>query len=129
VVQYESLPSACASRGDEITTLGEALGTRIQWSKYRILIPPRTRQPNSVTASGSRGTASDAGTAAQRPQEKAQQQQQQISKTMQQQQEKQESQQEPRRQEEPRQSPPKHQPQPEPLQHKEGERSQSPPEQ
>ncbi|PUZ60740.1 hypothetical protein GQ55_4G177300 [Panicum hallii var. hallii] len=118
--------------GDEITTLGEALGTRIQWSKYRILIPPRTRQPNSGTASGNRGTASDAGTAAQRPQEKARQQQQQICKKMQQQQqqqEKQESQHEPRRQEEPRQSPPKHQPQPEPLQQKEGERSQSQPEQ
>jgi hypothetical protein len=66
-------PSACASRGDEITTLGEAIGTRIQWSKYRILIPPRTRQPNSITATGSRGTASDAGTAAQHLQEKAQQ--------------------------------------------------------
>ncbi|PVH32719.1 hypothetical protein PAHAL_9G468200 [Panicum hallii] len=74
-----------------------------------------TRQPNSGTASGSRGTASDAGTAAQRPQEKAQPQQQQICKKKEQQQQQQ-------------QSPPKHQPQPEPLQ-QEGERSQSQPEQ
>jgi hypothetical protein len=111
--------------GDEITTLGEALGTRIQWSKHRILIPPRTRQPNSGTASGSRGTASDAGTAAQRPQEKAQPQQQQICKKKEQQQQQQQQQE---KQQQQQQSPPKHQPQPEPLQ-QEGERSQSQPEQ
>ncbi|PVH33772.1 hypothetical protein PAHAL_8G062200 [Panicum hallii] len=84
-----------------------------------------TRQPNSGTASGSRGTASDAGTAAQRPQEKAQPQQQQICKKKEQQQQQQQQQE---KQQQQQQSPPKHQPQPEPLQ-QEGERSQSQPEQ
>ena len=68
--------------GDEVTTLAEALCIRIQWSKNRIHVPPITRNTNPAPTSGSRGTASDGGTATQRQQEKAQQQQQ-ISKTTQ----------------------------------------------
>ena len=65
--------------GDEITTLGEALMQRIQWSRFRILIPPRTRNPNSVGGtSASRGTASDAGTGAQCQQKQPQQQPQEL---------------------------------------------------
>ena len=61
--------------GDEITTLGEALMQRIQWPRFWILIPPRMRNPNSVGGtSASRGTASDAGTGAQRQQKQPQQQ-------------------------------------------------------
>jgi hypothetical protein len=64
-------------------TLAEALVQRIQWLKDKILIPLVTRHPNPVAATGSRGTTSDGGIAAQCQQEKAQQQQQ-ISKTTQQ---------------------------------------------
>jgi len=42
---------------DEITTLGDSLLQCIQWQRVRILIPPRSRDPNSAAASG--GTASD----------------------------------------------------------------------
>jgi hypothetical protein len=61
--------------GGDIATLDEALVQRIQWPKDRILIPSMTRHPNPEAATGSRGTTSDAGTAAQCQQEKAQQQQ------------------------------------------------------
>ena len=92
VGQCDALPSACTSRGeDEITTLGQALMQRIQWPRYRILIPPRTRHPNSIAVSGSRGTTSDAGTGAQRQQKQAQQQQEDsITRRRQQQQQQQE---------------------------------------
>jgi hypothetical protein len=69
--------------GGDIATLVEALIQRIQCPNDRILIPPMTRHPNPDAATGSRGTTSDGGTAAQCQQEKAQQQQQQISKTTQ----------------------------------------------
>jgi hypothetical protein len=85
--------------GGDIATLVEALVQRIQWPKDKILIPPMTRHPNSEAATGSRGTASDGGTAAQCQQEKALQQQQQISKTTQQER--------PQHLEEHRQTPPK----------------------
>jgi hypothetical protein len=71
--------------GGDVATLAEALVQRIQWPNDMILIPPMTRHPNPGAATGSRGTTSDGGTAAQCQQEKAQQQQQQqISKTAQQ---------------------------------------------
>jgi hypothetical protein len=85
--------------GGDIATLAEALIQRIQWPKDRILIPPMMRHPNPEAATGSRGTTSDGGTAAQCQQEKAQHQQH-ISKTTQQ-----ERRQQP--EEEPRQTPPK----------------------
>jgi hypothetical protein len=88
--------------GGDVATLAEALFQRIQWPKDRILIPPMTRHPNPEAATGSRGTTSDGGTAAQCQQEKDQHQQQQISKTTQQ-----ECRQQP--EEEPRQTPPKQQ--------------------
>jgi hypothetical protein len=69
--------------GGDVATLAEALVQRIQWPKDRIIIPPMTRHPNPEAATGSRGTTSDGGVAAQCQQEKAQQQQQ-INKTMQQ---------------------------------------------
>jgi hypothetical protein len=68
--------------GGDVATLAETLVQRIKWPKDRILIPPMTRHPNPEDATGSRGTTSDVGTAAQCQQEKAQQQQ--ISKTTQQ---------------------------------------------
>ena len=55
--------------GGDIATLAEALVQRIQWPKDRILIPPMTRHPNPEAATGSRGTTSDGGTAAQCQQE------------------------------------------------------------
>jgi hypothetical protein len=54
--------------------LAEALVQRIQWPKDRIIIPSMTRHPNPEAATGSRGTTSDGGAAAQCQQEKAQQQ-------------------------------------------------------
>ncbi|CAN6202553.1 unnamed protein product [Urochloa humidicola] len=48
--------------GDEIRNLGQALLQRIQWPKRHILIPPKSRAPNSAAQSGA--TGSDAGTAA-----------------------------------------------------------------
>ena len=56
---------------DEITTLGDSLLQCIQWQRVRILIPPRSRDPNSAAASA--GTASDAATFALRQQNDAQQ--------------------------------------------------------
>jgi hypothetical protein len=87
--------------GGDVATLAEALVQRIQWPKDRTIIPSMARHPNPEAATGSRGTTSDGGTAAQCQQKKAQQQQQ-ISKT---------TQQERRQQleEEPRQTPPKQQ--------------------
>jgi hypothetical protein len=66
--------------GGDIATLVEALVQRIQWPKDMILISPMMRHPNPEAATGSKGTTSDGGTAAQGQQKKAQQQQQ-ISKT------------------------------------------------
>jgi hypothetical protein len=60
--------------GGDIETLVGALVQRIQWPKYRILIPPMTRHPNPEAAIGSRDTTSDGGTTAQCHQDKAQQQ-------------------------------------------------------
>jgi hypothetical protein len=97
-VGHYSLPVPI--NGGDIATLAEALVQMIQWPKDRILIPPMTRHPNPEATTGSRGTTSDGGIAAQCQQEKAQQQQQQISKTTQQ-----ERRQQP--EEEPRQTPPK----------------------
>jgi hypothetical protein len=68
-------PLPVPTDGGDIATLAEALIQRIQWPKDRILIPSMTRYPNPEAATGSRGTTSDAGTAAQCQQEKAQQQQ------------------------------------------------------
>jgi hypothetical protein len=62
--------------GGDIATLDGALVQRIQWPKDKIIIPPMTRDPNPEAATGSRGTTSDGGVAAQCHQEKAQQQQQ-----------------------------------------------------
>jgi hypothetical protein len=76
-------PLLVPSDGGDIATLAEALVQRIQWPKDRILIPPMTRHPNPEATTGSRGTTSDGGTAAQCQQEKAQQQQQQTKKTTQ----------------------------------------------
>jgi hypothetical protein len=77
-------PLALPIDGGDVTTLAEALVQRIQWPKDRIIIPPMTRHPNPEAATGSRGTTSNGGVAAQCQQEKAQQQQQQqISKTTQ----------------------------------------------
>jgi hypothetical protein len=59
----------------DIASLAESLVQRIQWPKDRILITPMTRHHNPKVATGSRGTTSDGGTAAQCQQEKAQQQQ------------------------------------------------------
>jgi hypothetical protein len=59
--------------GGDVATLAEALIQRIQWTKDRIIIPPMTRHPNPEAATGSRGTTSDGGAAAQCQQEKAQQ--------------------------------------------------------
>jgi hypothetical protein len=59
--------------GGDVETLAEALVQRIQWPKYRIIIPPMTRHPNPEAETGSRGTTSDGGVAAQYQQEKAQQ--------------------------------------------------------
>ncbi|CAN6381085.1 unnamed protein product [Urochloa humidicola] len=42
--------------GDEIRNLGEALLQRIQWPKKHILIPPRSRAPNSAAQSGATGS-------------------------------------------------------------------------
>jgi hypothetical protein len=50
--------------GGDIVTLAEALVQRIQWPKDRVLIPPMMRHPKPETATGSRGTTSDRGTAA-----------------------------------------------------------------
>jgi hypothetical protein len=62
-----------ATRLDWLVTLAGALVQRIQWPKDRIIIPPMTRHPNPKAATGSRGTTSDGGAAAQCQQEKAQQ--------------------------------------------------------
>jgi hypothetical protein len=59
--------------GGDVATLAEALVQRIQWPKDRTIIPPMTRHPNPEAATGSRGTTSDGGAAAQCQQEKAQQ--------------------------------------------------------
>jgi hypothetical protein len=61
--------------GGDVATLAAALVQRIQWPKDRIIIPPMTRPPNPEAATGSRGTTSNGGVAAQCQQEKAQQQQ------------------------------------------------------
>jgi hypothetical protein len=58
--------------GGDIATLAEALVQRIQWPKDRIIIPPMTRHPNPEAITGSRGTTSDGGAAAQCQEEKAQ---------------------------------------------------------
>ncbi|CAN6288499.1 unnamed protein product [Urochloa humidicola] len=42
--------------GDEITNLGQALLQRIQWPKRHILIPPKSRAPNSAAQSGATGS-------------------------------------------------------------------------
>jgi hypothetical protein len=60
--------------GGDVATLAEALVQMIQWPKDRIIIPPMTRHPNPEAATGSRGTTSDGGAAAQFQQEKSQQQ-------------------------------------------------------
>ena len=57
---------------DEITTLADSLLQRIQWPRRRILIPPRSRDPNS-TAPSAGNTASDAATLALRQQKQHQQ--------------------------------------------------------
>jgi hypothetical protein len=59
--------------GGDVATLAAALVQRIQWPKDKIIIPPMTRHPNTETATGSRGTTSNGGAAAQYQQEKAQQ--------------------------------------------------------
>jgi len=46
---------------DEITTLANSLLQRIQWPRRRILIPPRSRDPNSAAPSAG-NTTSDAAT-------------------------------------------------------------------
>jgi hypothetical protein len=63
--------------GGDVATRAVALVQRIQCPKDRIIIPPMTRHPNHEAATGSRGTTSNGGTAAQCQQEKAQQHQQQ----------------------------------------------------
>jgi hypothetical protein len=63
--------------GGDVATLAATLVQRIQWPKDRIIIPPMTRHPNPEAATGSRGTTSNGGVAAQCQQEKAQQQQEQ----------------------------------------------------
>jgi hypothetical protein len=60
--------------GGDVATLAATLVQRIQWPKNRIIIPPMTRHPNSEVATGSRGTTSNGGAAAQCQQEKDQQQ-------------------------------------------------------
>ena len=57
---------------DEITTLADSLLQRIQWPRRRILIPPRSRDPNSAAPSAG-NTASDAATLALRQQKQHQQ--------------------------------------------------------
>jgi hypothetical protein len=57
----------------DVATLAQALIQRIQWPKDKIIIPPMTRHPNPEVATGSRGTTSNGGAAAQCQQEKAQQ--------------------------------------------------------
>jgi hypothetical protein len=59
--------------GGDIETLVEALIQEIQWPKDSTFIPPMMRHPNPEAAIGSRGKASDGGTAVQCQQEKAQQ--------------------------------------------------------
>jgi hypothetical protein len=51
--------------GGDVATLAEALVQMIQWPKDRIIIPPMTRHPNPEATTGSRGTTSDGGVAAQ----------------------------------------------------------------
>jgi hypothetical protein len=51
--------------GGDVATLAEAIVQRIQWPKDRIIIPPMTRHPNPEAATGSKGTTSDGGVAAQ----------------------------------------------------------------
>jgi hypothetical protein len=60
--------------GGDVATLAEALVQWIQWPKDRIIILPMMRHPNPEAATGSRGTKSDGGVAAQCQQEKTQQQ-------------------------------------------------------
>jgi hypothetical protein len=64
-------PLPVAIDGGDVATLAGALIQRIQWPKDRIIIPPMMRHPNPEAATGSRGTTSDGGVAAQRQQEKA----------------------------------------------------------
>ena len=56
--------------GDEIITIGDSLLQRIQWPRQRILIPPKSRDPNSAATSA--GTASDGATLALRQQKETQ---------------------------------------------------------
>jgi hypothetical protein len=58
--------------GGDVATLAEALVRRIKWPKDKIIIPPMTRHPNPEAATGSTGTTSNGGAAAQCQQEKAQ---------------------------------------------------------
>jgi hypothetical protein len=51
--------------GGDVATLSAALVQRIQWPKDRIIIPIMARHPNLEVATGSRGTTSDGGAAAQ----------------------------------------------------------------
>jgi len=57
--------------GDEIITISDSLLQRIQWPRQRILIPPRSRDPNSTATSA--GTGSDGATLDLRQQKEAQQ--------------------------------------------------------
>ena len=57
---------------DEITTLADSLLQHIQWPRWRILIPPRSRDPNSAAPSAG-NTASDAATLTLRQQKQHQQ--------------------------------------------------------
>ena len=66
---------------DEITTLADSLLQRIQWPRRRILIPPRSRDPNSAAPSAG-NTASDAATLALRQQKQHQQDLQLDSQTL-----------------------------------------------
>jgi hypothetical protein len=59
--------------GGDVATLAEALVQRIQWLNDMIIIPPMMGHPNPEASTGSRGTTSDGGAAAQCRQEKAQQ--------------------------------------------------------
>jgi hypothetical protein len=51
--------------GGDVATLAAALIQRIQWPMDRIIIPPMTRHPNPEAETGSRGTTSNGGAAAQ----------------------------------------------------------------